>query len=122
MRRRQFVTFAVAGAALWPFAAAAQQTRRPRLGVLLVGNRELFSRLFGEGLRELGYIDGQNITIELRSADEKLDRLPDLAAELVRLGVDVIIASETPAVQAANAPPPTYRSSWPRRVIRSAPV
>jgi putative tryptophan/tyrosine transport system substrate-binding protein len=102
MRRREFTNLVAGVVVAWPFAARAQQTRRPKLGVLLVGSRETFSRFFGEGLRELGYIDGQNITIELRSADEKLDRLPDLAAELVRLGVDVIIASETPAVQAAK--------------------
>ena len=102
MRRREFVGFAVAGVVLWPLAAPAQPAKRPKLGVLLVGNREPFSREFGEGLRELGYIDGQNITIELRSAEGKLDRLPDLAVELVGLGVDIIIASETPAVHAAK--------------------
>src|SRR5437764_7099263 len=102
MRRREFVGFAVAGVVLWPLAAPAQPAKRPKLGVLLVGNREQFSREFGEGLRELGYIDGQNITIELRSAEGKLDRLPELVVELVGLGVDIIIASETPAVHAAK--------------------
>ena len=79
MRRREFVGFAVAGVVLWPLAAPGQPAKRLKLGVLLVGNREPFSREFGEGLRELGYIDGQNITIELRSAEGKLDRLPELA-------------------------------------------
>ena len=90
------------GAAAWPLAARAQQTKMPRLGVLLVGNREPFSRLFWEGLRELGYIDGQNIQIEFRSAEGKLNLLPELAAELVRLKVDIIVASEMPSVQAAK--------------------
>jgi len=101
MRRRDLFLLCAA-AAVWPLASHAQHVLRPKLGVLLVGNRELFSREFADGLRELGYVDGKNITIELRSADGKLDRLSDLAAELVRLGVDVIVASETPAVQAAK--------------------
>jgi putative ABC transport system substrate-binding protein len=83
-------------------AARAQQPKRPRLGVLLVANREPFWSLFQEGLRDLGYVDGQNIDIELRSAEGNLNGLPMLAAELVRLKVDIIIASETPAVQAAK--------------------
>jgi putative ABC transport system substrate-binding protein len=70
--------------------------------VVLVGNREPFWSLFQAGLRDLGYIDGQNIRIELRSGDGNLQALPDLAAELVALKVDVIVASETPAVQAAK--------------------
>ena len=102
MRRREFAGGVLAGLALRPLAARAQPAKQAKLGVLLVGNREPFSREFAEGLREFGYIDGQNTTIELRSADGKLDRLPDLAAELVRLGVDIIVASETPAVQAAK--------------------
>jgi putative ABC transport system substrate-binding protein len=92
----------IGGAAAWPLATRAQPTKVPRLGVLLVANREPFSRLFWEGLRELGYIDGQNIQIEFRSAEGKLNLLPELAAELVRLKVDIIVASETPSVQAAK--------------------
>jgi putative ABC transport system substrate-binding protein len=74
----------------------------PRIGVLLVGNREPFWSLFRDGLRDLGYIEGQNITFEFRSGQGKLQALPDLAAALVRLKVDIIVASETPAVQAAK--------------------
>jgi putative ABC transport system substrate-binding protein len=88
--------------AAWPFFGRAQQTRSAKLGVLLVEKREPFARVFWEGLRELGYIDGQNMQIEYRSAEGKLDRLPALAAELVDLKVDIIVASETPAVQAAK--------------------
>lgn len=102
MQRRKFITLVGGAAVTWPLAARAQQTKVPRLGVLLVGSREPFSREFWEGLRELGYIDGQNIQIEFRSAEGKLNLLPELAAELVRLKVDIIIASETPSVQAAK--------------------
>jgi putative ABC transport system substrate-binding protein len=101
MKRREFITL-IGGAAAWPLVARAQQTNRPKLGILLVGNRESFSRIFWEGLRELGYIDGQNILVEYRSAEGKLNLLPELAAELVRLNVDIIVASETPAVHAAK--------------------
>jgi putative ABC transport system substrate-binding protein len=87
---------------MWPIGARAQQAKLPKLGILLVGNREPFSKLFWEGLREFGYIEGQNIQVEFRSAEGKLNLLPELAAELVRLKVDVIVASETPSVQAAK--------------------
>ena len=102
MRRRDFIVVLAGSAAAWPFVVRAQQTRPAKLGVLLVEKREPFSRIFWEGLRELGYIDGQNMQIEYRSAEGKLDRLPTLAAELVDLKVDIIVASETPAVQAAK--------------------
>jgi putative ABC transport system substrate-binding protein len=102
MQRREFITLLGGTAIAWPLAAQSQQTKVSKLGVLLVGNREPFSKLFWEGLRELGYIDGQNIQVEFRSAEGNLERLPELAAELVRLKVDIIIASETPSVQAAK--------------------
>ena len=101
MRRREFITF-VGGVAVLPLAVGAQPTTAPRLGVLLVENRVPFSRLFSEGLRDLGYIDGRNIQIEFRSAQGNLSHLPELAADLVRLKVDIIVASETPAVLAAK--------------------
>jgi putative ABC transport system substrate-binding protein len=98
---QKFIMF-VSGAVALPVAARAQQTNLPKLGILLVGNREPFSKLFHEGLREFGYIDGQNIQVVFRSAEGRLGLLPELAAELVRLKVDVIVASETPSVQAAK--------------------
>ena len=101
MRRRDFITL-VGGAAAWPISVRAQQSTLPKLGILLVGNREPFSRQFWAGLREFGYIDGQNIQVEFRSAEGKLNILPELASELVRLKVDIIVASETPSVQAAK--------------------
>ena len=75
MQRRKFITLVGGAAVTWPLAARAQQTKVPRLGVLLVGSREPFSREFWEGLRELGYIDGQNIQIEFRSAEGKLEHV-----------------------------------------------
>src|SRR6186997_2041267 len=102
MRRRDFIVVLAGSAAAWPFVVRAQQTRPAKLGVLLMEKREPFSRVFWEGLREFGYIDGQNMQIEYRSAEGKLNRLPELAAELVRLKVDIIVASETPSVQAAK--------------------
>jgi putative tryptophan/tyrosine transport system substrate-binding protein len=88
--------------AAWPLVAPAQQAQLPRIGILLVGNREPFSSVFREGLRDLGYIEHQNFLLEMRSSEGKLNLLSDLASELVRLGVNVIVASETPAVQAAK--------------------
>lgn len=99
MRRRDFIA-GLASVTAIPSIAAAQ--RMHTLGVLLVGNREPFMTQFFAGLRDLGYIDRQNVQIELRSAEGKIDRLPALATELVALKVDVLIASETPAVQAAK--------------------
>ncbi len=91
------------GAALaWPDAAPAQQTKRPKIGVLIIANPEPFWSLFRGGLRELGYVDGQNIDLHFRSAEGQPHLLPKLAAELVRLNVDIIVASQTPAVTAAK--------------------
>src|SRR5262245_55743624 len=104
MKRRKFIAL-VGGAAVWPLGAAAQQPKVPRVGALLIGNadKESFQIELRGGLRELGYIEGQNIVFEFRSAEEILDRLPALAAELVRLKVDVIVALYTPCGLAAKA-------------------
>jgi putative ABC transport system substrate-binding protein len=72
-------------------AAAQQQVKIPRLGYLTGGDSSP-NEAFVQGLRDLGYFEGKNIVIEVRNADGKMDRLPDLAAELVRLGVNVIVA------------------------------
>jgi putative ABC transport system substrate-binding protein len=89
-----------------PFAAVAQQTQKlPRIGYLSPGPPTLMAneRAFLQGLRELGYVEGTNILIEYRFADGKFERLPDLAAELVRLDVDAIVAAVTQASLAAKA-------------------
>ncbi len=102
MKRREFITFIAGVAVARPFPLAAQQPKLPRIGVLLTANPEPFWTEFRAGLREHGYIEGQNIAFEFRSADGKLNLLRALADELVRLKVDIIVASQTPAVIAAR--------------------
>jgi len=112
MRRREFITFLGGTAAAWPLAAEAQQAAKvPRIGWLAVNrapNRHL-SEAFSQGLRDLGYVEGRNVVIELRNAEGKPERLPALAAELVALEVDVIVAPTTdaavPAKQATKTIP-----------------
>src|SRR5258707_14391055 len=103
MRRREFMTV-VGGALSWPAAADAQQTgKMPRIGILNNGSAASTTNYpFFQGLRELGYTEGQNLAIEFRFADWQLDRLPALAAELVALKVDVIVAGATPAARSDN--------------------
>ena len=89
--------------ALCALAHAQQPKKVPRIGVLRPASLGTARQDgFRQGLVELGYIEGQNILVEYRNAEEQLDRLPELAAELVRLKVDVIFAKSTPAVQAAK--------------------
>ena len=102
MNRRDLITLLGSMAVAWPLDTLGQQSKVPRIGVLLVGNLEPFWSQFREGLRDFDFVDGQNIKIEFRSAEGKLNILPSLAADLVRLKVDMIVASETPAVQAAK--------------------
>ncbi len=86
-----------------PLAAPAQQPPGKTARIGLLGDVPSFlDEAFRQGLRELGYVQGQNITIEYRSADWKYERLPGLAAELVRLKVDVIVAASPPATEAAK--------------------
>src|SRR5437763_4979234 len=103
MKRREFITL-LGGAAAWPLAARAQQSKVARIGALYIGlaDAQSFKNEFREGLRELRYVEGQNIAFEFRSAEGKLDRRPELAAELVRLKVDVIVALYVPAALAAK--------------------
>src|SRR6516165_4789000 len=100
MRRREFVTV-VGGAAVWPLAARAQQQRMRRIGLLLVSGPEPLGP-FREALADLGYVEGKNIQLEIRSAQGQDTRLPELATELVRSRVDVIVAVQTPAAHAAK--------------------
>jgi putative tryptophan/tyrosine transport system substrate-binding protein len=93
MHRRQFIAL-VGGAATAPIASHAQQAAKmPRLGVLLYSTpqEDPQARTIQQGLRELGYVDGKNISIEYRFAEGKPERLPDLAADLVRLKPDVLL-------------------------------
>ena len=89
LKRREFLTLLGGAAAAWPLATRAQQPKVPTIGALVIGNisPEEFWREFRQGLRDLGYVEGQNIRFEFRSAEGDISRLPELAAELVRLGV-----------------------------------
>ena len=104
MRRREFIILLGGAGAAWPLAARAQQPKVPKIGVLVVGTPDPgpFWRLFREGLRDLGYIDGQTILFEFRSAGGKAGLLPELAADLVRLKVDIIVVWHTPTAHAAK--------------------
>ena len=104
IRRREFIVTLGGAAATWPLVAYAQQPKVPTIGALVIGNAdpEEFWRVFRQGLRELGYVEGQNIRFEFRSAEGHLDRLPELAAELVRLKVDTIVTWFTPTALAAK--------------------
>jgi len=103
LKRREFMSL-LGGAAAWSLAAYAQQTKVYRVGVLLVGNEDAgsFRTELREELRKSGYIEGQNLFFEVRSAEQKLDLLPRLAGELVALKVDVIVAVYTPCALAAK--------------------
>jgi putative tryptophan/tyrosine transport system substrate-binding protein len=104
MKRREFMTL-VGSAAAWPVAARAQQPARvPRIGFLFYGAPELSLEIdaFRQGLRELGYIEGQNIFVEYRFARGQVEKLPELAGELVRLKAEVIVTPTTPASMAAK--------------------
>jgi putative tryptophan/tyrosine transport system substrate-binding protein len=109
MKRREFITYlsSVAAVASWPLAARAQQAGKPVIGFLNGQTPVDVARYvdaFRESLKQAGFVEGQNVAIEYRYADGQRDRLPALAAELVRLGVNVIVASGgTPATIAAKA-------------------
>jgi ABC-type uncharacterized transport system substrate-binding protein len=103
MRRREFIRLigaAAAGAVLCPAAARAQ--RRIKIGLLDTGLGAVFAVPFMRKLGELGYVEDKNIVIDRRSADGKLERLNELAADLVQAGVDVIVTAGTPAGVAAK--------------------
>jgi ABC-type uncharacterized transport system substrate-binding protein len=101
VRRRAFITL-LGGAAAWPLAARAQHSRKMwRIGYITHAHTPIYDAFF-ESLRELGYVEGQNIIIERRYAQGEAERFQEFAAEMVRLKADVIITNTTPAALAAK--------------------
>jgi putative ABC transport system substrate-binding protein len=104
MRRREFITLLGGTTVAWPLVAHAQQAKLPTVGVLVLGTPppEPFFKALRDGLQGVGYVEGRNIRLEIRTAEGRADLLAKKAAELVRLKVDLIVAFQTPASTAAK--------------------
>src|SRR4051812_42163352 len=103
MRRREFLGVIGGAAAAWPHAAGAQQPVVPVIGFLNSGSPGSYPhnvRKFHEGLREVGFVEGRNVAVEYRWAEDQADRLPAMAADLVRRQVTVIFANGPAALPA----------------------
>src|SRR5262245_18441670 len=110
MKRREFIAFFGGAVAAWPLAARAQQTKSARIGILGLASAPAvapYANAVRAGLRDIGYIEGKNLIIECRFGEGNYDRLPNLAAQLVHLNVDVLVTFAAPGTQAAKSAPST---------------
>ncbi len=116
MRRREFIALVSGGVAAWPLGALAQGTDKIwRMGFIAQGYERFYDALF-EGLRELGYAEGRNLMVERRYAEGHADRFPEFAAEMVRLRVDIIIVTTTPAALAVKNATTTIPVVFPNAI------
>src|SRR6516225_2580314 len=121
MRRRDFIKVVAGSTITWPLTARAQQRTMPVVGVLSPATSEADANRMNairQGLKDAGYIEGENVMIEYRSAENQLDRLPALAGDLVSRQVNVIVTIATPAAVAAKSATNAFQSCSTWALIR----